>query len=120
MFVEEEELKELLIAIQSSMQPKKETKTAEKPIKNKMEFSKKWLIGCIVFSVLFTCASYILSAFDKNPVESLSAQIVQSVWAMDGICFVGYNIQNCVRAHSLNKYVENNGTGGGNENRRKG
>lgn len=119
--MENEELKSQILKLISEEDEKKAKPVSqpEKKKKKKMEFSKKWLIGCIIFSVLFTCTSYILSAFDKNPVESLSAQIVQSVWAMDGICFVGYNIQNCVRAHSLNKYVENNGTGN-NENRRKG
>ena len=50
---------------------KKKIKSKDKPNKKKLEFSQKWLIGCIIISVIFTSMSYILSWFDKNPVESL-------------------------------------------------
>lgn len=78
-----------------------------------MEFSKKWLIGCIVISVFFTLLSYVLAFFDKNPVESLSTEIIRTIWLADGVCFVGYNFQNSVRAFSKNKYFR--GTDGAEE-----
>ena len=45
---------------------------SERKRKNaKMEFSKKWLIGCIIISIVYTTFSYILAWFDKNAVETL-------------------------------------------------
>lgn len=72
--------------------------------KKKVEFSKKWLIACGIVSVIFTAASYILSAFDKNPVEELSVNIVQIVWGSSTACFLGYVGQNSVRAVTSSKY----------------
>lgn len=81
---------------------------SKKEEKKKREFSKMWLIGCLSVTVIFVSFSYILSAFDKNPVESLSAQIVQCLCTVDGVSFFGYNIQNSVRAYSQNKYTYKN------------
>ena len=41
----------------------------------KMEFSKKWLIGCIIISIVYTTFSYVLAQFDKNTVETLTVEI---------------------------------------------
>lgn len=70
----------------------------------KAEFSKKWLAACIIFSVGFTAASYILAAFDKNPVENLSATVIETLWGASGISFVGYALQNSVRAYTSSKF----------------
>ena len=70
----------------------------------KMEFSKKWLIGCIITSVLFTGASYALSFFDKQPLEALASTIVETLWGTSGISFVGYALQNCARAYTSSKF----------------
>ena len=40
-----------------------------------MEFSKKWLIGCIIISIVYTTFSYVLAWFDKNTVETLTVEI---------------------------------------------
>lgn len=76
----------------------------EKTSGKKPEFSKRWLVAVVVVSTLFTAASYILSWMDKNPVENLSIAIVQIMWAVDGVCFIGYNAQNSIRAYSQNKF----------------
>lgn len=70
----------------------------------KTEFSKKWLIACIVISAGFTAASYILAAFDKNPVETLSATVIETLWGASGISFVGYALQNSVRAYTASRF----------------
>lgn len=72
--------------------------------KHKVEFSKLWLIGCVILSVIFTTASYILSAFDKQPLEALSSAIIDAMWGTSGVSFVGYAIQNCVRAYTSSKF----------------
>lgn len=72
--------------------------------KAKIEFSKKWLIGCIVISLFFTLFSYILAIFDKNTVENLSISIIEMLWGSSGISFIGYVLQNSVRAFSANKF----------------
>ena len=78
---------------------KKKSKTKKvKPKKKKLEFAQKWLIGCMVISVVFTSLSYILSWFDKNPVEGLSMTIIQTLWSSTGVSFAGYTILNSVRA----------------------
>lgn len=80
-------------------------------VRKKMEFSKKWLVACIVLSTVFTAASYILAAFDKNPVETLSASIIETLWGASGISFVGYALQNSVRAYTASRFglpVEDN------------
>lgn len=61
--------------------------------KTKMEFSKKWLIGCIIISIVYTTFSYVLAWFDKNAVENLSATILEILWGTSGISFVGYTLQ---------------------------
>ena len=70
----------------------------------KVEFSKKWLIGCIALSLIFTAASYVLAFFDKNPVSELSIAIVETMWGTSGVSFVGYVIQNSVRAFTASKF----------------
>ena len=70
----------------------------------KIEFSKKWLIGCIALSLIFTAASYVLAFFDKNPVSELSIAIVETMWGTSGVSFVGYVIQNSVRAFTASKF----------------
>ncbi len=73
-------------------------------MKKKSEFSKRWLIGCIVVSCVFTAASYILSLLDKQPLETLSSVIVETLWGTSGISFVGYALQNSVRAYTSSKF----------------
>ena len=35
-------------------------------MKKRMEFSKKWLIGCIIISIVYTTFSYVLAWFDNT------------------------------------------------------
>ena len=72
--------------------------------KKKMEFSKKWLIGCIIISIVYTTFSYILAWFDKNTVETLTVEIIETLWGTSGISFVSYALQNCVRSFTASKY----------------
>ena len=68
------------------------------------QFSKVWLVSCIVISVIFTAASYVLSAFDKNPVSELSVAVVETMWGTSGVSFIGYVLQNSVRAFTASKF----------------
>lgn len=70
----------------------------------KMEFSKKWLIMCIIVSIFYTTLSYILAWFDKNTLENLSTEILEILWGTSGISFVGYALQNCCRAYTASKF----------------
>lgn len=72
--------------------------------RKKPQFSKCWLAACIVISVIFTAASYVLAAFDKNPVSELSIAIIEAMWGTSGVSFVGYAVQNCVRAYTASKF----------------
>ena len=72
--------------------------------KKKMEFSKKWLLGCIIISIVYTTFSYILAWFDKNTVETLTVEIIETLWGTSGISFVSYALQNCVRSFTASKY----------------
>lgn len=76
----------------------------ERKPRKKRQFSKVWLAACIVISVIFTAASYILAAFDKNPVSELSIAIIDAMWGTSGVSFVGYAVQNCVRAYTSSKF----------------
>ena len=78
--------------------------TIEKQPRKKPQFSKCWLAACIVISVIFTAASYVLAAFDKNPVSELSIAIIDAMWGTSGVSFVGYAVQNCVRAYTASKF----------------
>ncbi|MGN0619189.1 MAG: hypothetical protein ACI4J7_09240 [Ruminiclostridium sp.] len=71
--------------------------------KRKTEFSKKWLIACITVSIAYTAASYVLSAFDKQPLESLSATVIETLWGASGVSFIGYALQNSARAFAFRK-----------------
>ena len=70
----------------------------------KRQFSKIWLGVCITVSLIFTAASYALAAFDKNPVSELSVAVVETMWGTSGISFVGYALQNSVRAYTASKF----------------
>ena len=72
--------------------------------KSKMEFSKKWLIGCICVSLFFTLASYVLAWFDKNAVETLSVTIIETLWGTSAVSFVFYAGLNGVRAYTGSKW----------------
>lgn len=72
--------------------------------KQKMEFSKKWLIGCILISIIYTTFSYVLAWFDKNTVETLTVEIIETLWGASSISFAGYVLQNCVRSFTASKY----------------
>ena len=72
--------------------------------KTKMEFSKKWLIACVVISLFYTTLSYVLAWFDKNTVEGLSTTIIDTLWGTSGISFIGYILQNSVRAYTSSKF----------------
>lgn len=76
----------------------------ERKPREKRQFSKVWLAACIVISVIFTAASYVLAAFDKNPVSELSIAIIDAMWGTSGVSFVGYALQNCVRAYTASKF----------------
>lgn len=72
--------------------------------KKKIEFSKKWLITCIVISLFYTTLSYVLAWFDKNTVEGLSTTIIDTLWGTAGISFIGYILQNCMRAYTSSRF----------------
>ena len=88
----------MTIKVDFNKKKSKVKKVKDKPKKKKLEFAQKWLIGCMVISVVFTSLSYILSWFDKNPVESLSMTIIQTLWSSTGFSFAGYTVLNSVRA----------------------
>lgn len=85
--------------IKNKTQPRYKPKT-----KKKIEFSKKWLISCVVISIFYTTLSYVFAWFDKNTVEALSAQIIEILWSTSGISFAGYALQNCCRAYTASKF----------------
>ena len=76
----------------------------QKKPSTKMEFSKKWLIGCIIISIVYTTFSYVLAWFDKNTVETLTVEIIETLWGASSISFAGYVLQNCVRSFTASKY----------------
>lgn len=69
----------------------------------KFEFSKCWLVVCIIFSIAFTATSYVLAFFDKQPLETLSGTIIETLWGTNGVSFIGYALQNSVRAYTATK-----------------
>ena len=70
----------------------------------KMEFSKKWLCSCVIISIVYTTFSYVLAWFDKNAVETLTVEIIETLWGASSISFAGYVLQNCVRSFTASKY----------------
>lgn len=86
------------------MQKQKMIQNKQKKLSMKMEFSKKWLCGCIIISIVYTTFSYILAWFDKNAVETLTVEIIETLWGTSGISFVSYALQNCVRSFTASKY----------------
>ena len=86
------------------MQKQKMIQNKQKKSSMKMEFSKKWLIGCIIISIVYTTFSYVLAWFDKNAVETLTVEIIETLWGASSISFAGYVLQNCVRSFTASKY----------------
>lgn len=76
----------------------------QKQKKQKMEFSKKWLCACVIISIMYTTFSYVLAWFDKNAVETLTIEIIETLWGASGVSFVAYALQNCVRSFTASKY----------------
>lgn len=72
--------------------------------RKKTQFSKVWLAACIVISLVFTAASYWLSYSDKDPVVELSKEVIEVMWGSNGVSFLGYVLQNCVRAYTASKF----------------
>ncbi len=72
--------------------------------RRKHEFSKIWLMVCIALSVVFTASSYVLAAFDRDPVSELSSALLETVWGTSGVSFIGYALQNSVRAYTASKF----------------
>ena len=68
------------------------------------QFSKIWLGVCITVSLIFTAASYVLAALDKDPLSGLSAELIGALWGTSGTSFVSYVLQNCVRAYTSSKF----------------
>ena len=79
-------------------------KMNSKKKRKRMEFSKKWLIACIVISLFYTSLSYVFGWFEKNTLETLSVEILQLLWGSSGISFVAYALQNSVRAFTASKF----------------
>ena len=75
------------------MQKQKMIQNKQKKLSMKMEFSKKWLIGCIIISIVYTTFSYVLAWFDKNAVETLTVEIIETLWGASGVSFVAYALQ---------------------------
>lgn len=73
-------------------------------IMKKIEFSKLWLICCSSITFLFCALSYIWALIGVDTVSDLSIALVQTLLTVDGISFIGYTIQNSVRAYSADKY----------------
>lgn len=69
-----------------------------------MEFSKKWLIACMVISFFYTSLSYVFGWFEKNTLENLSVEILQLLWGSSCVSFIGYILQNSVRAFTASKF----------------
>ena len=69
-----------------------------------MEFSKKWLCACVIISIVYTTFSYVLAWFDKNAVETLTVEIIETLWGASGVSFVAYALQNSVRSFTASKY----------------
>ena len=86
------------------MWKQKTIQNKQKKPSTKMEFSKKWLIGCIIISIVYTTFSYVLAWFDKNAVETLTVEIIETLWGASSISFAGYVLQNCVRSFTASKY----------------
>ena len=86
------------------MRKQKMIQNKQKKPSTKMEFSKKWLIGCIIISIVYTTFSYVLAWFDKNTVETLTVEIIETLWGASSISFAGYVLQNCVRSFTASKY----------------
>ncbi len=70
----------------------------------KPQFSKVWLAACIIISLVFTASSYLLAMLDKAPLAELASEIIQTLWGASGTSFVGYAIQNCVRAYTSSRF----------------
>ena len=86
------------------MQKQKKRQNKQKKLNTQMEFSKKWLIGCIIISIVYTTFSYVLAWFDKNAVETLTVEIIETLWGASGVSCVAYALQNCVRSFTASKY----------------
>ena len=78
-----------------------------KKAKKKLEFTQKWLIGCGVVPIVFLAMSFIWSMLGFDPLQDLSAAIVQTTLSLDGVSVGAYALQNSVRAYSADRWGYN-------------
>lgn len=79
----------------------------KKAKKKKLEFTQKWLIGCGIVTVVFLAMSFIWSMLGFDPLQDLSAAIVQTTLSLDGVSVGAYALQNSVRAYSADRWGYN-------------
>jgi len=66
--------------------------------KKKLEFYQKWIVACMLMTILAVTASYMLAAFGMDSVEGLSIALVNQVLTVDAWSILGYACQNSIRA----------------------
>ncbi len=79
----------------------------KKAKKKKLEFTQKWLIGCGIATVVFLAMSFIWSMLGFDPLQDLSAAIVQTTLSLDGVSVGAYALQNRVCAYSADRWGYN-------------
>jgi len=72
--------------------------------KKKLEFYQKWIVACMLMTILAVTASYMLAAFGMDSVEGLSIALVNQVLTVDAWSILGYACQNSIRAWAADKY----------------
>lgn len=79
-------------------------RTPRKKPRKKLEFFQKVIIVLVVLSSLTTAASYVLAAFDKQTVETLSTEVFKTLWGGTEVGLGAYALLHSVRAVTSAKY----------------
>lgn len=72
--------------------------------RKRLEFYQKWLVACMVVTLVACFLSYVLAFFGLNTVSELSIAMVDKMMTVDIISMLGYAGQNSVRAWAADKY----------------
>ncbi len=72
--------------------------------KKRLEFYQKWIVVCMVVTILSVATSFVLAFMGLDTVQELSITMVNQVLTMDSFTILGYAFQNSARAYVADRY----------------
>ncbi len=76
----------------------------DKKKRKRLEFYQRWLVACMIVTIVACFLSYVLAFLGLDTVSELSVDLVDKMMAVDVVSLLGYAGHNSVRAWAADKY----------------